>query len=260
MSKILVVDDDVNIRNSCYDFLSGEGHEVVTYARGTQALENLGSVKPDLVLMDIDIPGEEGLSLLRRMPRAKENRVPVIIFSGNVTQKREKEAYEAGAIEVVRKGVAFEELLGKINKVLQNKDKLWCRVEFKQTAEKQDKGNKILIVDDEETVREFLKDFFESRGYPALVADSGERAIEIVKSEKPEMILLDVNMPGMDGVLTLKKIREIDADVGVVMASGLDDEEIVKETTAHGAYAYVLKPFDIKYLELVVLTRLVISA
>ena len=74
------------------------------------------------------------------------------------------------------------------------------------------------------------------------------------------MILLDVTMPGMDGILTLKKIREADPDAGIVMATAVQDEQIAKEAIELGAYAYCVKPFDMQYLEMVVLTRLVISA
>ena len=82
----------------------------------------------------------------------------------------------------------------------------------------------------------------------------------LVQKERPAMILLDVSMPGMGGIATLRKIREIDSDVGVVMATSIRDEQTAKEASELGAHAYVLKPFDLQYLELVVLTRLVVAA
>lgn len=119
---------------------------------------------------------------------------------------------------------------------------------------------KILIVDDEENIRAMLKYFFEGKGYPTITAQNGQEAIALVEKERPSMILLDVMMPGMDGITTLRKIREIDPKVGVVMATGSHDEGIAKEAAALGSYAYVLKPFDIQYLELTVLTRLLMAA
>lgn len=89
-----------------------------------------------------------------------------------------------------------------------------------------------------------------------LEAGNGQDAIEIVKKEKPALMLLDVSMPGMNGIETLRKIREFNTEIGVVMATANEDESTAKEAAELGSYQYVLKPFDMKYLELVVLTRL----
>lgn len=93
-----------------------------------------------------------------------------------------------------------------------------------------------------------------------LQAGRGEDAIALTEKEKPSIILLDINMPGMDGLLTLKKIREFDKNVGVVMATSVQDDQIAAEAARLGSYHYVLKPFDLQYLELVVMTRLLIAS
>ncbi len=122
------------------------------------------------------------------------------------------------------------------------------------------KASKILIVDDESAIRGFLSDFFKRKEYQTLEAKNGQEAVDMTRKEKPSVILMDITMPGMDGVLALRKIREFDQNVGVVMATSIQDEQIAKETAALGAYHYVLKPFDLQYLELVVLTRLTIAS
>ena len=92
-----------------------------------------------------------------------------------------------------------------------------------------------------------------------MTAKDGTEALLLVQKEKPSAILLDIMMPGMDGIVTLKRIREIDPDVSVVMATSIQDERVTREATALGAYGYVLKPFDMQYLEMVVLTRLEVA-
>ncbi len=253
MPKLLFVDDELNLRNLCYDFFTKEGYNVITASRTDQAMTMSRLEKPDLIVLDLQMPGENGLVFLKKM-KAERSPIPTMVFSTYISPEIEKEAYEAGAVELVTKGIKMNELRDKIQKVLGAKERLLSAKEA--SAQKET----ILVVDDEEPIRKLLLDFFGRKGYRMLGAKNGEEALHQVRTEKPFVILLDVKMPGMDGILTLKKIREIDPEVGVVMTTSVQDEEIAREATALGAYHYVLKPFDLKYLELVVYTRLVIAA
>lgn len=118
---------------------------------------------------------------------------------------------------------------------------------------------KILIVDDDEDIRKGLTQFFEGKGLQVFSAQSGEEALYIVKKYQPSVILLDLTLPGMDGILALKKIQEMAPGVGVIIVTGTNDEEIAKEAAKVGSYHYVVKPIDMEYLELVVMTRLAAS-
>lgn len=253
MSKILVIDDETLIRDFIYTLFEKEGLSVITAARGAQAIQMIATEKPDLAIMDLSVPGESGLSLLQKI-REKSPKLPVVVFSGSVTPEIEKDAYAAGAIEVIQKGVPVSELRDKIKKIIESSHKILGSSEVKRKEEK------ILVVDDEDGIRSLLITFFTRKGFKTTGARSGEEALRLLDTEKPTVILLDINMPGMDGLLTLKKIREKDARVGIVMATGVQDEQIVQEAMDLGAYHYVLKPFDLQYLELVVLTRLMLAS
>ena len=253
MKKILIVDDEVALRNFYYDILSRENYQVLSASRGDHAMDLAVSEQPDLVLLDLVMPGEKNLSLLKKM-RAKCPALPIIIFSGYITPEIETQAFEAGAVEVLCKGIDVEHLVERLKKIVETKDRI-----LKDKKDKP-KPSRILLVDDEVGIRKFLKDFFELKGYKTLEAKNGEEAVKMVRDEKPSVILLDVQMPGMDGILTLKKIREIDPEVGVVMATSVNDEEVAREAARLGSYSYVLKPFDLKYLELVVTTRLLMAS
>lgn len=115
---------------------------------------------------------------------------------------------------------------------------------------------RILVVDDEAHVRELLKDFLERKGYAVSTAPDGAEALSAVQEQKPQLVLLDVRMPGMDGLETLRRIRAVDGTVGVIMLTALHDEDIAKEAMRREAYDYVTKPVSLRYLELAVLTRL----
>ncbi|MBL7075639.1 response regulator, partial [candidate division KSB1 bacterium] len=108
---------------------------------------------------------------------------------------------------------------------------------------------KILVVDDEIEITEFVGEFLKEKGYHVITANDGFTALEKVKSEKPNLVLLDIKMPKMDGLETLKRIREIDLGVGVVMVTVIKDEEIGRRAMELGAFDFINKPIDLTQLE-----------
>ena len=104
----------------------------------------------------------------------------------------------------------------------------------------------ILIVDDEQSIRESLTGILQDEGFTPSSVDSGEMAIEKVSEEKPDLILLDIWMPGMDGMETLTRIRDIYADQLVVMMSGHGTIETAVKATKLGAYDFIEKPLSIE--------------
>ena len=108
---------------------------------------------------------------------------------------------------------------------------------------------KILVVDDESDICDFVKNFFQERGYAVLTASSGEDAIDITKREKPELILLDVRMKGMDGIAALKHLKELDRSQKIIMVTALEDQDKMDEASRLGACDYITKPLMLDYLE-----------
>lgn len=115
---------------------------------------------------------------------------------------------------------------------------------------------RILVVDDEEEVRQLVAEFLETRGYSVITAASGFEALTAVKHYRPDLVLMDIMMPKMSGLETLQRIREIDHRVGVIMLTAVDDEAVAKEAMRREVYDYITKPLDFGYLELAILTKL----
>lgn len=111
---------------------------------------------------------------------------------------------------------------------------------------------KILVVDDEHDICDFVRNFFQERGYDVLTALNGEEALAIAKTERPAIVLLDVRMKGMDGVATLKHLKELDKAMKVIMVTALEDQEKMDECCRLGACDYITKPLELDYLEEVV--------
>lgn len=116
---------------------------------------------------------------------------------------------------------------------------------------------KILVADDEESVREVLKSFFLRKEYDVETAREGREAIEKIGSYKPDILLLDLKMPDMDGEEVLKYINDNDLKIGVIIITGHPDF-IKDRKLLNRAYDYIVKPFDLDYLNSTVLTKVVL--
>jgi DNA-binding response OmpR family regulator len=106
----------------------------------------------------------------------------------------------------------------------------------------------ILIVDDEEMLRKLLKSELEQSNHTVDVAESGEFAIEKLQEKRFDLVILDIRMPGMDGLEVLRKIRENDLAKKVIMLTGVDELKIARDSLQLGADDFLTKPYDIKTL------------
>ena len=114
---------------------------------------------------------------------------------------------------------------------------------------------KVLIVDDEPDYCDALRDLLRSRGFEVAIALSGEEALPAYMQEKPDVVLLDIHMPGMDGLETLQELKVLDQGANVIMVTAIEDDEIVMRAMAEGALDYIIKPVDLYYLVLGLTTK-----
>ena len=115
---------------------------------------------------------------------------------------------------------------------------------------------KILICDDDPDVRDLLLRFLKKKGYTNIrEAKTGEEVVLMVKEEIPNLILLDLRLPGIDGREALLKIKEIDENIPVIIITAYPEIEIARNILKEGAYDFIVKPFDLKYLEASVLSK-----
>lgn len=109
--------------------------------------------------------------------------------------------------------------------------------------------NKMLVVDDEIEICEFLKLFFQERNFEVRTAYSGEEAVRVVEKVKPDIVLLDIHMPGMNGLQTLQAIKQRCPNSKVIMVTAIETNEKIEEAMRLGADNYITKPLSLEYLE-----------
>ena len=107
----------------------------------------------------------------------------------------------------------------------------------------------ILIVDDEPEIRALLVDLLSDKGYSISTAVDGVAALKCIVDSRPDLVLLDVDMPRLRGVETLIAIQELSPTTRVIMISGKAQPQEARRALALGAFDYIAKPFDLKYLD-----------
>lgn len=114
------------------------------------------------------------------------------------------------------------------------------------------KGNKLLVVDDEHLIRWSLEQNLKKHGFEVVSAENGEDALRLVAEEQPDLILLDIQLPGISGIDVLQKVKELDADITVIMVTAQGGLDTAVKAMRLGAYNYVSKPFNMDELLIVI--------
>lgn len=109
-------------------------------------------------------------------------------------------------------------------------------------------ANKVLVVDDQFGIRMLLQEVFTQDGYRCRVAANGAEALELIRQDMPDLVLLDMKIPGMSGLEILQAIRRIPSDVEVFMMTAYGELDMIKEARRLGVETYFTKPFDIEKL------------
>jgi PAS domain S-box-containing protein len=223
---ILVVDDEPNIRQFLTHELTQKGYRVIVASNGKEALTMTREHHPDLITLDIQMPDINGFDVtsVLKNDEATKN-IPILILS--VTDDKEK-AYQLGANDTMTKPFNNEELVARINQLLIGEKKT------------------ILIVDDDKALVKSVKYHLDHKGYATYVAYDGKQALEMIASHPPDLIILDIIMPNMDGYEVIKalKSKPETANISIVMVTGIDIAGGKVKALSVGATDYVPKSGD----------------
>jgi two-component system response regulator HydG len=223
--RILIVDDDEGMAETISDILEDLDFHVDVVNNGYDAIDIMNNSEYNLILMDIQMPGINGVETFKEIKKNKPD-VKVIIMTAYTVEELIQEAINEGAYKVFSKPLDLNVLIKNI--------------------ERSEDGNLIMIVDDNENSVETLEDILKEKGFNVKKATKAEDALKIVEKSKVEIIFIDIMMPVINGVELYKKIKEKNPNVIAVMMTGYRNEasDLIQEAINRDAYTCLFKPFN----------------
>lgn len=229
MKTVLVVDDEQMNRMSTKFILEKAGYHVVCAQSGEEGICMLSDLSIDLVLLDVEMPSLSGIDTLkeiRKIPAFEDIRVSFLTASGSSDDM--SDAVHLGARGFIKKPCRPEELIAAVEEAFKEREDLL-----------------MLVIDDEPMNQMMMKKIFE-RDYHVASAASGEEGLSFLENNVPDIILLDLNMPGIDGEETYSRIKTMESvsSVPVVFLTADDDRDVERRLFRAGVMDFVRKPFD----------------
>ena len=248
MEIILVVDDDQLICDLLQVALGKEGYEVVTASNGYEALELFIERRPSLTMVDICMPGLDGIEVIKQI-RLRDSDATVMVLTGMDSDTLKSQARMWDVTEFLSKSAPLSQLVGTVDRALQHSEQGG-----------QQEPASILVVDDDLVLRELLADFLTARGYQALTAPDGQAALLMFDKQPPQLVILDIQLPGgMNGIKVLRELRARGYTGAVIALSGVHEDSLLKEMLSLGAVELIAKPFDLDRLALAIQVGLVLT-
>jgi DNA-binding response OmpR family regulator len=223
------VDDEPDIRENLRDILSDLGYTVDTAGDGDGALRLVREKHYDVALLDLRMPGMDGLELYRRIKQIRAGTVAMIV-TAYATDDTAQAALEAGAWKVVAKPVDFHFLMRLIGEALDQPV--------------------VLVIDDDADLCESLWDILREHGYRVSVAHDADQAAQRLQEQAYHVVLIDLKLPRGDGAEVFRLVRQTDPQTRTVLITGHrgDVEQKINDVVKEGADAVCFKPFDMERL------------
>ncbi len=228
-ARILLVDDDIDICHNLTDILVDLGYSVDMAHNGPDALKLVRVADYDIALLDLRMPGMDGVTLFREIKKLSSRTVGVIV-TAFASQATTEEALSAGAWRVVAKPVRLPGLLAIVDEALEQP--------------------LVLVVDDDRDLCQNLWDLLRERGYRVGLAHDHEQAIEQLRTALYRVVLIDMKLPDGDGAEVFETVQRFSPEARTVIVTGFRNEVggQVEQVLKEGADLVCYKPFQIPEL------------
>ena len=186
--KVMVIDDEPGIRDLMKQHLLDRGYRVVTADSGDEGLEMAAKENPDLITLDVMMDGTDGWETLQRFKaNPRTSSIPVVMVT---ILDREDKGFTLGADDYITKPVDWDHLFSVLGRLTTAKD-----------------GNRVLVVEDDENTRQLFNTVLSKAGWTVREAENGRQALDDLKKELADVIVLDLMMPEMDGIEFLEHFK-----------------------------------------------------
>lgn len=260
---LLIIHEEASLQNM-KDLLQRERFDVTARHAGVDAVDIVQKDPPDVLLLEEEMPGPSAIETVKRV-RDFDEKLPIFILTHSIDKIPSGEIAELGVAGFIPQSLLFggnveagAEIrvanlitggMFRVSEMIKEAVKVEEKEEISATShEEKSKAHKkkLLIVEDEPHSLQTLKDRLEFEGYATITAEDGEAALSMAREEKPDLILLDIMLPKMDGfkVSRLLKFDERFRHIPIIMLTALVQDTDIKLGEETGADAYVTKPFD----------------
>lgn len=287
--RVLLVDDEEDYVRAMAERMDMRDLDCQVALSGEEALELLDTNPPDVMVLDLRMPRMQGMEVLEKVKRDHPH-IQVIILTGHGGEKEEREARRLGAFEYLQKPADMTALVGTIQGAWKRSiqaAKAFIREQkddfdrsmtaaalaeggmpdeareimdqahnLARAAKVQERAAgtalKVLLVDDEEDYVRTMAERMEMRNVGSDVALNGEQALAMLEGDLPDVMVLDLKMPGMGGMEVLAAVKKNYAQVQVIILTGHGSDKEEVEARRLGAFDYLQKPVDINDLMITV--------
>ncbi|MBI4156055.1 MAG: response regulator [Candidatus Zambryskibacteria bacterium] len=251
MKKILIIEDDIFLGDVLVQKLVKEGFETILARDGAEGFQQIRSIKPDLILLDIILPNMNGYEILEA--KAKDNNIadiPVIVISNSGQPVEINRVLALGVKDyLVKAQFDPEEIMVKVRSQLRKND----TTNDKHTYENENtvskgqgsslEGKKIMWIEDDKFLNDIISRKLSSTKCTFFHSSEGEESLTMISEKMPDIILLDIVLPGMDGFEILKKIKadKKTKHIPVIMLSNLGQQSNNEKSKSLGATRFLIK-------------------
>ena len=242
LRKVVIADDEEEIRDLLAEYLQAYGWDTFRAANGLEALLHVKQQRPAAVVLDLNMPRLGGIDALKRI-HAFDPSIGVVVLSAYIDDVVRQQAEALGAKAILDKPLDLARLLAALGgeappvPAPSRPPAAEAAIDTRPAQQRT-----MLVADDDPAIREMFEEFFVAKGYQVRTAVDGAAAVRELTGRAPDVVLLDIDMPGLSGVDALAP------GTAVIMVSGTTDVEVARRALAAGAFDYATKPVDLNRL------------
>lgn len=244
--KVLYVEDDFQLQALMRAMFHQTDYQLLEADDADTGYQAVLEHMPNLILMDINLPGGSGVEVIRRIKQEPSiAQIPVIAITADDSRENREQCFAAGCVTVLLKPVPRLLLLDTIRKYLENGTQNAAVTTAQQEA---DKRKKVLVVDDHEDLRIIFSRAFNRHHFDVSDVGNGSDALRYMRDNLPDVVILDINMPGLSGYDVLAVIRNDERlkDTKVILVTG--NTLASEDPQSQEADLLLIKPVDISRL------------